>query len=97
MTPVITMNSMIKLEAERASQDASCIPEGDKNCQASVGLRLPQTGHYLTRESTRLSITAENKRLSLGFRVTLGSTLWCIKCDRVYVPAVHTESVAGCL
>jgi hypothetical protein len=91
------MNSTTRLELEGAFQDGSCRAEGDKNCQLSVGLRLPQTGHYLTRENTHRVFAAENKRFRLDFGVTLGSTLWCIKCDRVYVPAVHTEGVAGCL
>ena len=75
MTRPITMNSTTRLEPEGAPQGGNCTPEGDKNCQLSVGLRLPQTGHYLTRENTGRALTAENKWLRLDFGRYFGKYL----------------------
>jgi hypothetical protein len=58
-------------------------PANDKNCQESDGLRLDAESQAQGKTATSDMVTAENKGLVTAEAITLGSTEWWVKCDRV--------------
>src|SRR5579862_8332728 len=65
----------------------------DRKCQRHDGLRLIERAITLCAHGTSWHVSTENKRLTRQASVTLGSTEWCTKCDRVYVPPAVLEIV----
>ncbi len=57
--------------------------ETDKNCQPVDGLRLDAGRLGLCKPPTFVWFFTETKGLTRATFVTLGSTLWRLKCDRV--------------